>query len=107
MHAATSGHTVVTTFERTTTYAGDQPEPPAKFETEEQRFGKAVRAGREVRGWTQEQLRDALIPLGLPMTKTMMSRLEKGQRPIRINEAAAILTALGMDRTSWTSGGAR
>ncbi|MEU4618842.1 helix-turn-helix transcriptional regulator [Actinoplanes sp. NPDC023801] len=70
--------------------------------TPEQHFGAAVREAREVRGWTQEELRAHLAERGVRLEKTAMIRLEQGRRPIRLNEVAALAKLLGLDLQHYT-----
>jgi ribosome-binding protein aMBF1 (putative translation factor) len=102
-HAESSGHTVVSVFERTTTYAGEPKVELVAYETAEQRFGKAVRTAREARGWTQERLRSELAPFGVLLEKTAMSRLEGGRRPTSLSEADAISRLLEIDAKAWAA----
>lgn len=102
-HAEVSGHTVVSVFEKTTTYFGEPKGKPVAYETAEQRFGKAVRDAREIRGWTQERLRSELAPFGVLLEKTAMSRLEGGKRPTSLTEAETISRLLDIDPKVWAA----
>jgi transcriptional regulator with XRE-family HTH domain len=61
-------------------------------------FAAAVRDGRSNLRLTQEQVRRRLLDgFGIDLSKTAMSRLEQGERPIRLNEVAALAKILGID----------
>lgn len=64
----------------------------------EKAFGVTVRRQRESVAWTQQQLRARLFAdYGIDLSKTAMSRLENGDRPVRLNEAAALAHVLGIE----------
>lgn len=102
-HAQSTGHTVLSVFERTTTYASEPKAEPVGYETAEQRFGRAVRVAREGRGWTQKRLRDELMPYGVLLEKTAMSRLETGKRPTSLSEADTISRLLEIEPNAWSA----
>lgn len=56
-----------------------------------------VRERRNALTLTQEQLRQRLLQHGIDLSKTAMSRLEQGERPIRLNEVTALAQVLGID----------
>ncbi|MFP3600116.1 helix-turn-helix domain-containing protein, partial [Chryseobacterium sp. SIMBA_029] len=58
------------------------------------RFGAAVRATRGSRGLTQEALAGRVSDFGINMTQTMIAKLERGDRPTPISEAAVIARIL-------------
>jgi transcriptional regulator with XRE-family HTH domain len=64
----------------------------------EEAFGAQVRFAREAREWTQDalarHLRDAS---GVSMDQAAVARLELGKRAIRLNEAVALASLLGLD----------
>lgn len=71
----------------------------------EARFGNEVKEARELRGWTQERLRRALLEgYGIDLSPTAMTRLEGGKRPIRLNEVSALAKLLGLDLQQYGSG---
>lgn len=53
-------------------------------------FRKQLRDGRERRGWTQEQFANLLSDRAIPMHWTTVAKIEKGDRSVRIDEAAVI-----------------
>lgn len=55
-----------------------------------------MRRLREAKGWTQDRLARALTNLGTPATQSTVTRIEKGTRPLRLNEAEALARALGV-----------
>jgi transcriptional regulator with XRE-family HTH domain len=64
----------------------------------EQRFAAQVKAARELSGWTQEALARRLSEaLGTELHQTAITRLERGERAIRFNEAANLAQILGLD----------
>lgn len=64
----------------------------------ESAFGRLVRSTRNARGWTLDQLRRRVLDgFGIDLSKTAMARLEQGNRPIRLNEVAAIARVLEID----------
>lgn len=68
------------------------------FNDPEVAFAAAVRAGRQVLGLTQDQVRRRLLDnFGIDISKTAMSRLEQGERPIRFNEVAALAHILKIE----------
>lgn len=56
----------------------------------ERRLGVWVRDARIERGWSQRELARELALHGIKLDPSGITRLEKGQRPIRLDEAAAI-----------------
>lgn len=67
---------------------------PEFGETFDELVGRNVRAYREARGWTQRQLADRLRELGWPLDDTAITRVEKGQRSLRVAQARQIAAAL-------------
>lgn len=54
-------------------------------------FSKALRAERERRGWSQARLAELLSDKGISsMHWTTVAKIEKGDRSVRIDEAAAV-----------------
>lgn len=66
----------------------------------EDRFSKCLRDERESRGWSQARLAELLSDNGTPMHHTTVAKIEKGDRSVRIDEAAAIadLFDVSLDR---------
>ncbi len=61
----------------------------------EEDFGAQVREARKARGWTQETLARRLREEGgIDLSKTAIVRLEKGERPTRLNEVVALARVL-------------
>lgn len=52
-----------------------------------------VQAERTRRGWSQQQLADRLRPFGMDVHATGITRLERGERSIRLNDFIAICQA--------------
>jgi transcriptional regulator with XRE-family HTH domain len=53
-------------------------------------LGQRVRAFREARGWTQEELARKMKDLGFTWYQSTAAKTENSARPIRVNEAAAL-----------------
>lgn len=66
------------------------------YESWERTFGEKVRQWRQARNWSQEDLAAELRQLGFDMHQTTVAKLEKGSRPLRVAEAAAISTIFGV-----------
>lgn len=66
-----------------------------KFKWVEDRFSQQVRAERERRGWTQSEMAKMLSDRGIAMHWTTVAKIEKGDRSVRIDEAAAIAELFG------------
>jgi transcriptional regulator with XRE-family HTH domain len=62
------------------------------FEWWEKSFGDKVRQWRRERNWSQEEVADQLRRLGFDMHQTTVAKIERGTRPLRVAEAAAIAT---------------
>jgi transcriptional regulator with XRE-family HTH domain len=60
-------------------------------------FGKAVREARNEMGWSQQKLAERLTLAGLRIDPTAITRIERGQRSIRLSEAVTIAAELGID----------
>ena len=77
-----------------------EPVEPANakaiYESWERTFGEKVRQWRQARNWSQEDLAEQLRELGFDMHQTTVAKLEKGSRPLRVAEAAAISTIFGV-----------
>ncbi|UHJ56705.1 helix-turn-helix domain-containing protein [Mycolicibacterium fortuitum] len=62
----------------------------------EREFGEAVRHIRQKRGWSQRELADRVAEEGFALHQTGIAKIERGARPLRVAEAAAIATVLGI-----------
>lgn len=62
-------------------------------------FGERVRAARDVRGWTQEQLGERT-----GLTRVQISRIEHGAREIRLTTLLRLLAALAIPSTELLEG---
>lgn len=67
---------------------------PAKRPSEV--FASTMRDVRGRRGWTQEQLEEVLVALGHPLDRTVIARIESGERKISLDDALAISAALAV-----------
>lgn len=68
----------------------DLPDMRAVYEYWETSFGTKVRQWRQARNWSQEDLADRLRLQGFDMHQTTVAKIERGTRPLRVAEAAAI-----------------
>lgn len=76
-----------------------QPTPvprdlPGEELTPEQWLGRALRAAREERGLSQEQVAQMMHVYGFDWHQTQVGRSESATRPIRVNEAVALAEVL-------------
>ena len=62
----------------------------ATKETQNSRFRKQLRAEREHRGWSQEQLAKLLSRKGFPFHASTIAKIEAGDRSVGIAEAVAV-----------------
>lgn len=69
----------------------------------ENRIGRWVRWARLERGWSQRELAERLAPLGFKVDPSAITRLEKGRRPIRVDEAVAIANVFGVSMETMLS----
>ncbi len=64
----------------------------------EQLFGVGVRNARQSRGWSQEALAAELAKVGINVGgQSGVARIERGERPTRLNEVVAIADFLDID----------
>ncbi|WP_197506996.1 helix-turn-helix domain-containing protein [Mycobacterium sp. 852002-50816_SCH5313054-b] len=61
-----------------------------EHESWEKTFGEMVRQWRRARSWSQEQVAELLRLEGFDMHQTTVAKIERGARPLRVAEAAAI-----------------
>jgi transcriptional regulator with XRE-family HTH domain len=74
--------------------------------TEEAAFAQAVQRLREDRGWSQGELARRMVAAGWPSYSQMtVSRTEKLERPIRLNEALALARVFNVTLPLMISGG--
>ena len=66
------------------------------WEVAETRAGQRVRELRQERGWSQTDLARRLGAYGFDLTQTTVAKLERGARPIRLNEVAALADIFGV-----------
>lgn len=65
-------------------------------EVDEERFRQRMKSLREFRKWSQGELSRRLIESGWPIFhQTTISRIEAGDRPVKLGEARAIAAILG------------
>jgi len=67
-----------------------------RHESREKRFGEMVRGWRLDRNWTQEDVAERLRHQGFEMHQTTVAKIERGARPLRLAEAAALATVFEM-----------
>ena len=65
-------------------------------ESWEKRFGEVVRGWRQDRHWSQEDVAEKLRHQGFEMHQTTVAKIERGSRPLRVAEAAAIAEVFNM-----------
>jgi transcriptional regulator with XRE-family HTH domain len=65
----------------------------------ERRFGVRVRQERLRRGWRQEDLAIRVAGEGVSLHFTAFTKIEAGQKRVRLTEAVAIAAALGVPLT--------
>lgn len=71
--------------------SGNSPTSPYR------NFGMRVRVARESRGKGQQWLSERLRARGVPISKTALSRLESGDRAIKLAEAVVLCDLLDLD----------
>lgn len=66
--------------------------------------GLTLRAHRERRGITREELARAMTEVGVPTVTATLANIERGGRPIRLDEAVAVAVVfdLSMDVSAMT-----
>lgn len=63
----------------------------------DEQVGRNVQELRKARGLTQTELAERLAARGLPFRQQTVVKVEKGQRPLRLQEADAIASVLAVD----------
>ncbi|WP_240662698.1 helix-turn-helix transcriptional regulator [Streptomyces sp. WAC 06738] len=58
-------------------------------------FGDWLRRARRDAGLSQKQLCHALIPAGLRLMQSQITKTERGERPVKLNEAVAMAQMFG------------
>jgi transcriptional regulator with XRE-family HTH domain len=66
----------------------------------EKRFGETIRTWRNDRGWPQEEVARRLAWQGFDLHQTTIAKIERGARPLRIAEAAALAEVFEMPITA-------
>lgn len=67
-----------------------------RHESWEKRFGEVVRGWRLDRSWSQEEVAERLRRQGFEMHQTTVAKIERGARPLRVAEAAALADVFEM-----------
>ncbi len=67
-----------------------------RHESWEKRFGEVVRQWRLDRNWSQEEVAERLRHQGFEMHQTTVAKIERGARPLRVAEAAALAEVFEM-----------
>ena len=67
-----------------------------RHEAWEKHFGEVVRTWRTDRGWTQDDVAERLREQGFEMHQTTVAKIERGARPLRVAEAAALAEVFEM-----------
>lgn len=71
-----------------------------RHESWEKRFGETIRIWRNERGWPQEEVARRLRWQGFDLHQTTIAKIERGARPLRIAEAAALAEVFEMPITA-------
>ena len=71
----------------------------------ESNFREEMKRIRQLLGWTQTDLANQVKNFGLPFHQQTIQRIEKGERPVRLDEAYAIAQCLESDLASMTAPG--
>lgn len=58
-------------------------------------FVKWLRASREATSLSQQHVADALKPLGISLHQSQVAKIERGERPLRLDEAVALASLFG------------
>lgn len=58
-------------------------------------FIKWLRSTREATGLSQQNIADGLKPLGFSLHQTQIAKIERGERPLRLDEAVALASLFG------------
>lgn len=66
-------------------------------------FSQRLRSERESRGWSQAEMAEMLTDRGAAMHWTTVAKIERGERAVRIDEAAAAADLLGVS-VDWLLG---
>ncbi|WP_431233553.1 helix-turn-helix domain-containing protein [Mycolicibacterium psychrotolerans] len=67
-----------------------------RHESWEKRFGEVIRRWRTDRNWSQEDVAERLRHQGFEMHQTTVAKIERGARPLRVAEAAALAEVFEM-----------
>jgi transcriptional regulator with XRE-family HTH domain len=59
-------------------------------------FGGRLRQERDRRGWSQQEMSRRLAELGIRLHSTAITRIERGERSVRLSEAQALADVLEM-----------
>jgi transcriptional regulator with XRE-family HTH domain len=75
--------------------------PEASKRRASQVFGERLKATRQRRRWTQQELAERMTDAGVPMSKTTLVRIEqgKGERGLSLDEALAFAVVIGASPT--------
>lgn len=68
-----------------------------------QSVGQRIQQKREERGWQQAELARRMVEAGFQYNQVTISKIEKSQRSLRLDEAAALASALHVD-LAWLAG---
>jgi transcriptional regulator with XRE-family HTH domain len=59
-------------------------------------FARRVKEARKRRAWSQQTLADRLTELGYPMTRVVLTKLERNDRQVTLEDVFAFAVALGV-----------
>lgn len=60
-----------------------------------EQFIKWLRTSRKAAGLSQQDVADAVRPLGISLFQTQVAKIEAGGRPLRLDEAVALASIFG------------
>lgn len=58
-------------------------------------FATWLRASRNQAGLSQQKVADAMVAQGMRLHQSMIAKIERGERPLRLDEAAALTRLFG------------
>lgn len=80
-------------------------DPLDQLQDAERRIGRNMRRVRESLGLKQQDVADKMNEAGFKFHQTQVAKVERGERPVRVNEWFAIANALGIDAEALLEGG--
>jgi transcriptional regulator with XRE-family HTH domain len=59
-------------------------------------FAAELKRVRDIRGWSQQRLADEMRKIGYPMDRSTIAKIERGHRPVSMQDSIALALALGV-----------